>query len=519
MFGIAAAALIIYLLRAQYQFANPQFWAEDATIFFADSPWQAVLNIVKPYAGYFHIGPRTLALISAFFPGNVAPTAMLWAACASAVICACVQYALADFLPLPNRVLFALAPLLALPGGEIYGNATNSQWFFGALLGALILCFRQGRFSSWRWMALAAFLSLTGPFSVFLFPVLCCWALLLGELRTNRRLLVIVGGCALIQTGVLISVGANKYGSGIAPPLVWLQALQKFAETFTHSKGAWAMLAMLPVLGLPFATVICNRHKLWLTRDRLLPLAFVMVAGLTLLVGLTTHKHQPDLLGALGPGERYFLQPIAFLLMALACAVRVDAPKWNWIGVVLVVALIMTWGSRLKIPRQPDLHWQDYFALSRIVDDAVAPILPNWSLSLYRRSGDRKLDSSVFRQDVEIDAALSQNLSFRRVSGVLEAVPGSADPQLFLDMPQPCRGMKYRFLRMGALTAIHAQLYLPKSSSGDFSELLSQQFDIGAGEHRYFDVPKGHDVGAVRLDINNNDAVVRAPEVAWTCFD
>ena len=60
--------IVLLLLRRPDMLTNPQFYAEDGSVFLRDQlvfPWTAVLF---PYNGQFHTLPRLIALFESFFP-------------------------------------------------------------------------------------------------------------------------------------------------------------------------------------------------------------------------------------------------------------------------------------------------------------------------------------------------------------------------------------------------------------------------------------------------------------------
>ena len=56
--------MALLVVRRADALTNPQFWAEDATIFFKTAFEQPTLaSLLAPYAGYLHLVPRCVALI------------------------------------------------------------------------------------------------------------------------------------------------------------------------------------------------------------------------------------------------------------------------------------------------------------------------------------------------------------------------------------------------------------------------------------------------------------------------
>lgn len=134
--GIASlVAGCMLLLRVPDVFLHPQFWAEDAGIFFQQQQILGASAILNPYAGYLHLVPRLTAFFASAFPSRDAPAIYniisliftMW----SAATIATARYRLAwlgGFL------------LVAVPHwwGEALGNITNIQWLLAPTL-AIVL--------------------------------------------------------------------------------------------------------------------------------------------------------------------------------------------------------------------------------------------------------------------------------------------------------------------------------------------------------------------------------------------
>src|SRR5882724_9610514 len=63
---IAAALLLIF--RRPESILNPQFWAEDATVFFAGAHQYGLASVWQTHAGYFVLLPRIIAFLALKVP-------------------------------------------------------------------------------------------------------------------------------------------------------------------------------------------------------------------------------------------------------------------------------------------------------------------------------------------------------------------------------------------------------------------------------------------------------------------
>lgn len=513
--AVAILATLIYFIRDRHQFSNPQLWAEDATVFLALSVREAVLNFVQPYAGYFHFAPRAIALLGAFFPVSLAPVVFFYGAVAAAVASCVAIYLMARTLPERLRLLFALAPLLVLPAGELYGSITNIQWFFGAAFGVLLLTYRGDTFRSRGWLVMAAIVGLTGPFSVAFWPALLAWTMLTRRLRMNAAMLVTVGITALIQLTAIVLVGINKYGAGIAGMPAWMHAIKIFAGSFVTLNDFKGGIAMLGVVLLVVSGFHHNRETL---RSGYLPIGLVCLSALTLAMGLWTHKHMPDEINPLGPAERYYFLPFIFLFMAVVASAASAKKTYAWICFLIALLLVFGWTRHFRKDEQSDFRWRDYYALSQVTPDALVPIQPEWVLRLTNGS----LDRTIMPMPVDMSELVASGGMLRSEGGktalIADTSSGTSAPEIELGVPSSCQTTTYRFVRVAVQEAARVQLDL--SGSGTFSVLsAAQNWHIGAVDHWYFDVPRSANTPTVRLKVRSDSGgVVHDLKVSWVCW-
>ncbi|MEE8170437.1 MAG: hypothetical protein V3T70_07815, partial [Phycisphaerae bacterium] len=134
--------MALLVVRRADALTNPQFWAEDATIFFKTAFEQPTLSsLLAPYAGYLHLIPRCVALVCVrLFEPEAIPLVFNGAAILIAGLCLTL-FASTRFryLVRSDAVRFAACVLVAYaqPGTEIINMLTNVQWYL--TLGSLLL--------------------------------------------------------------------------------------------------------------------------------------------------------------------------------------------------------------------------------------------------------------------------------------------------------------------------------------------------------------------------------------------
>lgn len=172
---LAAAALILYI-RKTGALTYPQFWAEDATVFFIEQYNQGACALFNPYAGYLHLVPRLAALLTdAFFPYHAAPFAYNYLSLAITLLV--VLSVFSERFNAGNKPLLALSVVLVPHyNGEVFLNITNVQWVLALLLVITLLkdepSPQYGNVKAQSALDFSAiiFCGLTGPFIVFLLP-------------------------------------------------------------------------------------------------------------------------------------------------------------------------------------------------------------------------------------------------------------------------------------------------------------------------------------------------------------
>src|SRR5262249_878632 len=116
---LVVISLAMMLWIAPDAFRNPNFWAEDGTIFWKQS-YDGWLSIITPYAGCLQLVPRLGALAARAFPLAWTPAVFLAVAVLATVgTCLVTREAIGP--------VAALAPVLAFGAEEPLANLTNVQ--------------------------------------------------------------------------------------------------------------------------------------------------------------------------------------------------------------------------------------------------------------------------------------------------------------------------------------------------------------------------------------------------------
>ena len=174
VFGVTVALLFA---RAPDAFRAPQFWAEDAVVFWVQQYEQGFLgSLLQPSAGYLHVVPRLIAALTDFLPYQMHPAAFVAGVAGAAGWTAATIAGLA--LPLPLAASLGVAALLVVPGGETLTTPTTVQWIMAPALPLIAAAASPaGRFARANQVAFVALSGLSGPFSISDDPdlaLVCC---------------------------------------------------------------------------------------------------------------------------------------------------------------------------------------------------------------------------------------------------------------------------------------------------------------------------------------------------------
>ncbi len=364
------------------QVHNPQFWAEDGSLFFLQAKTSGTAALFTPAAGYFHTVLRLVAWLATAVDISLTPA--IYVAAAAGLTLYVAARTQSERCPLPASPLYAFAVVLIPDGYEVLLNLTNVQWILaGALL--LVLIAREPESFAARLHDVVAvgLLGLTGPFVIVLTP-LFVWRAILRRTTFSVMLAGVAALCALTQ-GIAVARDAAAHGPAkIAFELLLAVPGNRVAGAlFTGGeldadvpRFVSTVAGAVFVLGIGFLALRPGRarpERMWLGA------AFV---GLGIVALYRCRELLPGLLNP-GLGGRYFfpLQLLAaWLLIALAYA---KEPWARRTGAALLLGALAVNFDRLREPPLVDLDWQYYAAQIRNGEEVVVSTNPvNWEFTV-----------------------------------------------------------------------------------------------------------------------------------------
>lgn len=340
---IIAIVTLILLIRDYDSFFNPQFFAEDGQIFFAQQQKLGYKAIFVPYGGYYHVVPRLVAFISDFFPLYYTPAIY----CASALfftLFTSVFIFLSKIDNRKNRFLFSVAIVLVPHNCEVFMHNVNIQWILAAVLPFIYI---QAPLRKWYQTLLSIFLialvGLSGPFLVFSWPLIFIRLVVRKKINIYEILLYISVILVAIITGLhIIKRYFDEGGAATTVLHDWFDAiflrfgahmyfgrhLPEYMPTLT------SIIAVLMIFATLYAILFIERKKRY---NALIFLFFgIIIFGFI----LKKFDNYPLAIHPFGRGARYFFIP--YLCFFYVYIILADSKKFlKWIGRLGIILMLL----------------------------------------------------------------------------------------------------------------------------------------------------------------------------------
>jgi hypothetical protein len=382
---------VVLFLRYPDWILRPRLWAEDGLVFFLDAQRHGAAAFLSPYAGYFHLIPRTIAWVAGLFDPSHVPSIYVYSS--FGLILWVVAFVLSPRINLPNKPLLALAIVAVPHAGEVFLNPTNIQWI--TALALLLLSLASDPNDYWDWTADTAvilFAGLTGPFSILLLPFFFIRAITRAT-KASWRVLLLAAFVASIQgSQVYYHTPAPMEGFSRSPlaihnltvvlatriPLAILGSqdwVNRVSENLVFAAGLASLIA---VVWLAF---IADQYR----RQRIAILLFLILTA-----GAAVERVRPDLWGNWGMiinGDRYFYIPRVMFLWIVF--VSIDRTGWSSKLAVLLIGSGVLFSLLFpKYSERPYFPWDIYCENIRSGKEVEIEVSPGWRFTLPAR-GER----------------------------------------------------------------------------------------------------------------------------------
>lgn len=399
----ALAAFGITVSHRPDSILNPQFWAEDGKMWFAQAYNNGILySLFTTEAGYFQTISRLVAAAAQFVPFAYAPFVFNFAAISVKVLVA--NFILSSRLATAVPNIWARAILafiyLALPHSyETTANLTNAQWHL-ALLSFLILISSPSEKPAWKIfdMAMVALSAFSGPFCILLLPIAAIKYLKTWEKRVLPLASILLIG-AVVQVSCLLLIGRPlKEPLGAELGLFFrIVGGHLFFDAIFGDKnygriirfGWWNDIWAFIVFAAGFSAGVYSFIRAKLELRLLLIFAGLVVTAALISPVISRDVPQWTVMWPETGGSRYWMIPIfAFLTSIFAIAVdrEIKAPRFAAAFVLMlsIIGIVSDWSH----PQFADLDFRSHvtrFESASSGETVVIPINPNWEMTLIKK--------------------------------------------------------------------------------------------------------------------------------------
>jgi hypothetical protein len=400
---VFVAAFAIIVLRRPDAILNPQFWAEDGMVFYADAYNKGIIiPLLSPQGGYLDTFPRLIAAFSQLFPLSWAPLMFNLAALVLRVLPVglLLSSRFSKLIPDWKTRLFLSFLYLALPNSwEVNAGLVYAKFHF-VLLAFMVLSAGRSSHPACNFFDAGVLLlsGLTGPFCIILTPI----AIVFYFLRPDKRsfiFLVLIGICALIQGAFLLMDNSRPPGLlGATPELFFkILSVQVFLGTLIGQRGLHFILHLSTfynvivtvsgVLGL--ATVINALLRVPMELRLFILLAFLLFSAALFSPFINLTDPQWPLMLIPGVGGRYWFIPMLAFLSVLVWPLRGSSSRISktlaaLAFAIMIMGIIPDW----RHPAFKDFNFKEHayrFESAPIGTQATIPINPpGWTMTLIK---------------------------------------------------------------------------------------------------------------------------------------
>jgi hypothetical protein len=396
--GVATILAAIIIARRPDAVTNPQFWAEDGSIYFFENLTLGFGHALgKLYNGYPNLAQRLIAMVGGWVPFAAAPRVYTTSAIGLTAL-ALASFSLPGFRHLVSsdalRVAFGVATVSAPFGQEVLSTPTNIGWFLGVWL-ALLSVMRVPR-RRWQVVALAlagCAATLSTPLAPLNLPLwlLRAWR---GAWRRNRVdlglaltllaavvvVVVLTGDLGVLHESELGRSAAFNFLSYLSMTSYWCAGLLLGPGRLNEVQTL--VIGIVLLVGLVWVVLRERAHML-----PGLPVALYYFAGsfFFLLLGRPLWFAAMSRWSALA--SRYLVFPAAMLsLAAVAVLDNMRAGVLRAVATATVAGVIAwSWSPYFLIQPFIDQRWADYAAVleqklqRKSLESLTIPMNPPWA--------------------------------------------------------------------------------------------------------------------------------------------
>lgn len=378
---------VILFIRKTDALTNPQFWAEDGTIFFLQQYNDGASVLLQEYVGYLHLAPRLIALVAdMFIPYALTPAFYNYSSLLITLIV--VMSVFSSRFHMKNKILIALTiSLIPHYANEIFLNATNLIWLLSIMI--IIVLFKEepaARYGNVAVqytcdLAIIIVCGLTGPFIILLMPFFL-WKWVNERNSYNTVMLSATFIISLIQLSFIVAHSLNSHDvSTNFSAYNVIIGRKMFGGLFLGSYIAYEINHYL-LSFLYLGILVLLLYLAYQKKNRFIFFC-VGISLIYLLAAFYRYRVNPEALILPGNGTRYFYVPYLMITWSLI-ALLGQREKWEnrIVKIALVLILISSLTSGFHSKPFVDYNWTSY-SQSIGKEDIVIPINPpSWQINV-----------------------------------------------------------------------------------------------------------------------------------------
>ncbi|MGD1046505.1 MAG: hypothetical protein ABR936_14445 [Bacteroidota bacterium] len=388
-------AILILIVRKSDSLFNPQLWAEDGVVFFAQQYEFGASSIFTAYADYIHIVPRLIAVFAdSFFSYANIPAVYNYTSLFITILV--IAHCFSPRLQLPFKPLLALSIVLVPQAlNEVFLNITNLQWILCILLVLTLLKDAPNiKYGNYTLQVISDFIiiifaGLTGPFLIVIFPFFA-WKLFRIKKAYGYTLLMtalcivfiqlfyMIPNVEIVQEGSMfnLDIYISIFGRKLFGGLFFGRSMMK-SNALLISSSALAFFTIL--LYLSYKKSPENMQILKIV------LMFLSISVIILGVAIARYNFSPFVM-TISSGCRYFYVPYVMVAWSLVLCINQHG---IWKNIFVITALILIPYSSILIgfqTRMTDYNWKYHSSLIGTKSVVTIPINPHWSITIHNKN-------------------------------------------------------------------------------------------------------------------------------------
>ncbi|MFH0992285.1 MAG: hypothetical protein V1799_19970 [bacterium] len=387
-------AILILIARKPDCLSNPQLWAEDGPVFFAQQYELGAGAIFIDYANYLHIVPRLIALLAdTFFSYANIPAVYNYTSLFITIIV--IAHCFSPRLQLPLKPLLALSIVLVPQSlNEVFLNITNLQWILCILLLlSLLKDAPNKKYGNYTLQVISditiiTFAGLTGPFLILMFPFFA-WKFYNIKTTYGYTLLFITSCGVLIQLFSMAPIIENVGESNIFNLELYISMMGRklFGGLFFGSSMMYSNSLFIGISTVAFfSTLLYLSYKKSPEDKRVFKTVFVILTISAAILGAVIMKYRfsPEIM-AMPSGCRYYYVPYVMVAWSLILSL---SQRELWKNIFMISSLLLILYSSVSSGIQTrfiDHNWKYYSTLIGTKPVVTIPINPNWYMTLHTK--------------------------------------------------------------------------------------------------------------------------------------